>query len=176
MSGRRAAAAIEAARRREAEAAEQEAAAAKRKADFRDGIFAALRAAEEPDPFASIRGDFDLSPFDSRQWKTSLQLVGADKCALLKTPPAQRSSASDAGVSGRTMMTVQNSTTYELTVFFDGPVSKKLTMPGASQDVDLAPGTFHVAGRVAAANVLPFYGEETYAGSASYSLRFYIGQ
>jgi hypothetical protein len=92
-------------------------------------------------------------------------------------PPAQRSTASDAGVSGRTTMTVQNSTSYELSVFFDGPVSKKLTLaPGASQDVDLEPGTFQVAGRVAAANVLPFYGEETYAGSARYSVKFYIGQ
>jgi hypothetical protein len=277
----------------------QGAAVAKRKSDFHDGILAALRAAEEPDPFASIRGDFDLSASDSRQWKTSLQLAGADRCALLKTPPstptslsswtfgcafrasdegyegmvksvqsvlnlpyqpdekavninqvffadpskparrvfvakineatigisvvavgsagaladfnadqfpsvptilpteptisdefdkirsgphtsmppAQRSTASDAGISGRTTMTVQNSTAYELSVFFKGPVSKKLTLaPGASQDVDLAPGTFRVAGRVAAANVLPFYGEETYAGSARYSVKFYIGQ
>lgn len=92
-------------------------------------------------------------------------------------PHAQRSTASDAGTSGRTTMTVQNSTAYELSVFFKGPVSKKLTLaPGASQDVDLEPGTFEVGGRVAAANVLPFYGEETYAGSASYSLKFYIGQ
>jgi hypothetical protein len=67
-------------------AAEQQSAAAKRKADFRKGILAALRAAEEPDPFASIRGEFDLSASDSRQWKTSLQLAGAERCVLLKTP------------------------------------------------------------------------------------------
>jgi hypothetical protein len=42
--------------------------------------------------------------------------------------------------------------------------------------LELAPGAFHVAGRVAAANVLPFYGEDTYAGSARYSVEFYIGQ
>jgi hypothetical protein len=246
----------EAKRRQEAEAVMQQAADAKRKADFRDGIRAALRAAEEPDPVASIRGEFDLSASDSREWKTSLQLAGADRCALLKTPPstptslsswtfgcafrasdegyegmvksvqsvlnvpyqpderavninqvffadsskparrvfvakideatigisvvavrspgktpavpdaalfhrvptmlpteptisdefdkirsglhtsmpcAQRSVASDAGTSGRTTMTVQNSTAYELSVFFKGPVSKKLTLaPGAS--------------------------------------------
>jgi hypothetical protein len=46
--------------------------------------------------------------------------------------------------------------------------------PGTSQDVNLEPGTFHVAGRVAAVNVLLFYGEETYAGSARYSVTFYI--
>ena len=28
---------------------------------FRDGILTAVRAAEEPDPFLSIRGEFDLS-------------------------------------------------------------------------------------------------------------------
>jgi hypothetical protein len=72
-------------------------------------------------------------------------------------------------------MTVENSTAYELSVFYDGPVSKKLTLaPGASQTIDLAPGAFHVAGRVSASDVLPFYGEETYAGSASYSETFYI--
>ncbi len=69
-------------------AADQEAAVATRKANFRKGIFAALRAADEPDPFASIRGEFDLSAPDSRQWKTNFQLAGADKCTLLKTPPA----------------------------------------------------------------------------------------
>jgi hypothetical protein len=297
-------AAEEAARRRKAAAEEsardREALAVIRAANFRGGILSALRAAEEPDPFASIRGDFDLGGSDSHQWKTSLWLPDAEKCALLKTtpadpasgsdwtfactfratgdgyegmvksvqsvlqlpyqpderavninqvffadpskptsrvfvakineatvgisvvavrstgaslttpnaapfsgvptmlpteptvhgevdkiasgphtsmPPAQRSPASDAGVSGRTTMTVKNSTAYELSVFFDGTVSTKLAlMPGASQELDLAPGTFRVAGRVAAANVLPFYGEETYASSARYSLTFYIGR
>lgn len=265
--------------------------------EFRDGMLTALRAAEEPDPFASIRGEFDLSGSDSHQWKTNLKLFDAEKCGLVKTPPttptsapvwalaceflstsggyegmvksvqsvlnlpyqpdetavdinqvffadpsrptwrlfvarideatvgvsivaarsgtspafpsvvpfpraasvppteptvrdevekirlgthlpmppAQRSVVGGPTPSGRTMMTVKNSTSYELSVFFDGPVSTKLTLvPGASQDVDLAAGTFHVAGRVAAANVLPFYGEEAYAGSTRYSMTFYI--
>ena len=90
-------------------------------------------------------------------------------------PVAQRSGG--AGVPGRTTMTIRNSTAYELSVFFDGPVSTKITLrPGAVQDVDLAPGLFHVAGRVSASDVLPFYGEETYEASARYSVRFYIGQ
>jgi TPR repeat protein len=89
-------------------------------------------------------------------------------------PPAQRSATSGT-VWGTTTMTVQNSTPYELTVFYDGPVSKKLILaPGASQVVNLAPGAFHVAGRVSAPDVLPFYGEESYDGSASYSETFYI--
>jgi protein-disulfide isomerase len=91
-------------------------------------------------------------------------------------PPAQRSATSSAGV-GRTTMTVNNSTAYQLTVLYDGPVPQKLTLaPGASQSLDLTPGVYHVAGRVSASNVLPFYGEETYDGSASYSETFYIGQ
>jgi hypothetical protein len=271
----------------------------------------ALRAAGEPDPFASIRGEFDLSGSDSHQWKTNFLLPNADKCGLIKTPstgndvsawtlactftyfrdfhgdradfvpasgegyermvkylqrvlklqyqpderatnvnqvffadparpkwrlyvtkisessvgvaivamqatagaspafptanpfsaaptappaeptvrdevekirlekhgavpPAQRAATGAPAAAGRTTMTVKNSTAYELAVFFDGPVSTKLTIvPGASQDVDLAAGAFHVAGRVAA-NVLPFYGEESYAGSARYSMTFYI--
>lgn len=33
------------------------------------------------------------------------------------------------------------------------------------QTVELALGTFHIAGRVAANDVLPFYGDDTYEGS-----------
>lgn len=72
----------------------QQAAATKRTADFRDDILAALHAAEEDDPFASIRGEFDLSAADSRQWKTSLHLPDAEKCALLKTAAPSPTSAS----------------------------------------------------------------------------------
>jgi hypothetical protein len=296
------------AKERQDEIARREAEVVRRAAEFREGILAALRAAEEPDPFFSIRGEFDLSAASSRQYKTSLHLPDAEKCALLKTPPptataasawtfaclfpstgggyegmvksvqsvlnlpfqpderavtinqvffadpskptsrvfvgklnvaavgvsvvavrlaggapavtnttpfpnvptmlpivgtmlptesteptvrdevekirsgryapmptAQRATVSAPAFSGRTTMTVKNSTAYELSVFFDGPVSQKLTLaPGSSQDLDLAPGTFHVAGRVAASNVLPFYGEETYSGSARYSVEFYI--
>jgi len=100
------------------------------------------------------------------------KIRAADHAAM---PPAQRITVDALGASGRTTMTVKNSTAYELSVFFDGPVSTKLTiMPGVSQDVDLAPGTFHVAGRVTATDVLPFYGEQLYAGSTRYSVTFYI--
>jgi hypothetical protein len=53
-----------------------------------------LSAAEEPDPFASIRGDFDLSAQDTRQWKTSLKLQDAERCGLIKTPSAAPNSQS----------------------------------------------------------------------------------
>jgi hypothetical protein len=100
------------------------------------------------------------------------KIRAADHAAM---PPAQRVTVNALVAPGRTMMTVKNSTAYELSVFFDGPISTKLTiMPGASQDVDLAPGTFRVAGRVTAVDVLPFYGEETYSNSARYSVTFYV--
>jgi hypothetical protein len=92
-------------------------------------------------------------------------------------PVAQRSGSRGAGLPGQTTMTITNSTAYELSVFFDGPVSTKATLaPGASHDLELKPGAFRVAGRVAAADVLPFYGEETYDSSTRYSVTFYIAQ
>jgi hypothetical protein len=77
-----------------AEAEWEQTYAAKRASDFRDGILAVLRAAEEPDPFASIRGDFDLSASDSHQWKTNFSLPKAEKCALIRTPPVPPTSLS----------------------------------------------------------------------------------
>ena len=68
------------------EASERLHAAQQKTNAFREAIFAALQAAKEPDPFASIRGDFDLSAHDSREWKTSLHLPSAEKCGLLKAP------------------------------------------------------------------------------------------
>ena len=71
-------------------------------------------------------------------------------------PPSLRATGNSPAVSVRTTLTVKNSIDYELSVFFDGTVSRKSTLvPGASQDLDLAPGAFKVAGRVAASNVLP---------------------
>ena len=61
--------------------------AAKLASDFRDGILSALHAAEEADPFASLRGDFDLSAPDSHQWKTSFRLPDADNCFMRKATP-----------------------------------------------------------------------------------------
>lgn len=76
------------------EAKEREEEIARRAAAFRESILAALRAAEESDPFASIRGDFDLTASDSRQWKTILKLPDAEKCGLLRTPLANPASTS----------------------------------------------------------------------------------
>ena len=54
-------------------------------ADFRRSIQTAWRAAEEAEPFLSIRGDFDLAS-PTAAWKTRIQLPDAERCFLLKTP------------------------------------------------------------------------------------------
>ena len=53
---------------------------------FRRGVLEAVNAAEAPDPFASIRGEFDLAGSGRPHWNTSLQLPNADKCVLIKFP------------------------------------------------------------------------------------------
>jgi hypothetical protein len=90
-------------------------------------------------------------------------------------PVAQRVVVDGPGGSGSATMTVTNSTPYELTVYFDGPISTKVAvLPGGSRDVNLVSGTFHLAGRVTADDVLPFYGEDTYVSSAKYAMTFHI--
>ena len=92
-------------------------------------------------------------------------------------PPARRVGIGVVGVPGRMQMTVKNSTSYALTVFFDGPESKKLILqPGTNGKVDLASGAYKVAGKVPEANALPFYGASTFASSAEYVEEFYIGR
>jgi hypothetical protein len=279
--------------KRQADEAERQAAL---EANFRYILLRAWGAADEPDPFASIRGEFDLKNSDNRHWSTTLTVPGANRCFLIRTPgaspvsplwtytcefrgstgeyesyvksvqrvlglayqpddsvaevnqvvfsdksrpnwrllltnitagatvllritprqagaglpglsgagtgkaagsapaplsipeeierirsgshsampPAQRSAPS--GFGGRTTMTVNNSTRYTLSVYFDGPVAKSLSIaPNASQTVELTAGAFYVAGRVDTVDVLPFYGEEKYDGSMQYIVTFYIG-
>jgi hypothetical protein len=53
-------------------------------ARFRNGIVGAWRAADEAEPFASIRGEPDpASP--TAVWTARIQLPGADRCLLTKT-------------------------------------------------------------------------------------------
>lgn len=93
-----------------------------------------------------------------------------------QTAPNSMRAADGSGISGRTTMSIHNSTGYELSLFYDGPISAKIVLaPGAVKELDLAPGRFRVAGRVPSTTVLPFYGEETYFASTRYSVEYYIG-
>ena len=65
----------------------------KKAADFRDAVIKAWRATGEREPFASLRGDYDLSAPDSRQWKATTQLPDAERCALFITPPQTTTAA-----------------------------------------------------------------------------------
>jgi hypothetical protein len=52
--------------------------------EFKNGVVTAWRAAHEADPFASIRGDFDLTT-STGTWKSKLQLPNAAQCYLVKS-------------------------------------------------------------------------------------------
>jgi len=52
-------------------------------ARFRGAILGAWRAADETEPFATIRGDSDAA--SSAAWTARIQLPGAERCALTKT-------------------------------------------------------------------------------------------
>jgi hypothetical protein len=54
----------------------------------RTSLLTVVRAAQEPDPFASIRGDYDLGATVSGRWRTTYSLPGAEECGLVKTAPA----------------------------------------------------------------------------------------
>jgi hypothetical protein len=83
--------------------------------------------------------------------------------------------AVEAPLGGETSMMVENGTKYLLFVYFTGPVSQKLEISaGASQTVQLPPGNYQVAARVANPSVVPFYGEQRYGANTRYSEHFYI--
>jgi peptidyl-prolyl cis-trans isomerase A (cyclophilin A) len=90
-------------------------------------------------------------------------------------PPPVASSARAGDSSGAVRRTVANGTSYTLTVMFDGPVARRITLaPGATQQLQLPPGTYKVAARVPAPNVLPFFGEQSYSEGQGYTSHFYI--
>jgi hypothetical protein len=87
-------------------------------------------------------------------------------------PPVQ--SIGSAGY-GQPNLSIQNQTTYQLTVLIAGPVERSVMVsPGASVDVALAPGSYKILGRVNASDVLPFYGTQDYATGGTYRESFYI--
>jgi hypothetical protein len=85
-------------------------------------------------------------------------------------PRAQPLSSGGATVE----LEVENRTSYELTVRYSGPESKKLVIPpGATRTVSLPPGDYKVAASVTAANVRNYYGSDAMRGGR-YSSSFYI--
>jgi tetratricopeptide (TPR) repeat protein len=71
--------------------------------------------------------------------------------------------------------TIENGTPFGLTVIFSGPASKQVALlPGTTRTVSLPVGTYKVAARVTAPDVLPFFGVDQYAPNSDYQARFYI--
>jgi hypothetical protein len=82
---------------------------------------------------------------------------------------------SQSGTPGITTLAVTNGTQYSLRILASGPTPGDYTiMPGATQDIAVAPGSYKIVGTVPASNVLPFYGTESYASGTRYVYRFYI--
>jgi hypothetical protein len=70
-------------RKQAAAAAEQARIQDELDARFRSGVIDAWRAADEAEPFASIRGEVDSA--SPSAWTARIQLPGAERCVLIKT-------------------------------------------------------------------------------------------
>ena len=78
------------------------------------------------------------------------------------------------GGGSTSYITVQNSTSYTLTLLYSGPDSKKLVIrAGGSSSVRLKNGNYRVAASVSASNVSNYAGNETLRGG-DYSVDYYI--
>jgi len=98
------------------------------------------------------------------------KLIGNRPVAAL---PARQ--VAQSGTSGDTTLLITNSTQYSLRILASGPTPGDYSiLPGATQNIMVAPGSYKIAGSVPAADVLPFYGTETYGAGTQYSYRFYI--
>lgn len=73
-------------------------------------------------------------------------------------------------------VSIQNQTTYALSVYLAGPDSHTLTMnPGGSTSVRLTEGHYDIGARVAAPHVAPFSGGWDLGRGCPYASQFYIG-
>ena len=94
-------------------------------------------------------------------------------------PPPQVTRTQITGVSSGSAnistRVVKNGTGYQLRVVFTGPVDREITLtPGGSETITLPPGEYKVLGRVAAPNVSPFLGSQTYGRGETYTSQFAI--
>jgi len=72
------------------------------------------------------------------------------------------------------ILEVKNRTPYTLTASFGGPVERRVDVaPGSSTSIDLPTGSYRLAGRVDAPNVLPSYAEYVLNASSA-GVEFYI--
>jgi hypothetical protein len=87
-------------------------------------------------------------------------------------PPPQTVLADGPAGKG---MTIENKSRFLLRVHFAGPKNITVEVPGGRLvDVALFTGTYEVAGEMLGAEVIPFYGKQTYQPNAHYWLKFFV--
>jgi hypothetical protein len=102
-------------------------------------------------------------------------VVGTGRYSALPTPQASQSGTPGRTTPGRTTLAITNGTQYSLRILASGPTEGQYTIsPGATQQIEVSPGSYKIVGRVSASNVLPFYGTETYASGSKYAYRFFV--
>ncbi|OFV92840.1 MAG: hypothetical protein A3G76_02585 [Acidobacteria bacterium RIFCSPLOWO2_12_FULL_65_11] len=80
-----------------------------------------------------------------------------------------------ASLHGAAAITIENGTSYMLSVLLSGPVSRKVDLAaGGAQDIILSPGNYEIAVSFSHPSVVPFYGKENFGSNMRYSKRFYI--
>ncbi len=99
------------------------------------------------------------------------QVIESGKYSRL--PPAQ--AVAHSTDSGPSHLSVVNRTVYTLTVTFYGSAERSVKVTaGQSLDLDFAPGTYRVLGKVDSPTVLPFVGSDEYAAGTKYESTFYV--
>jgi hypothetical protein len=90
-------------------------------------------------------------------------------------PDAQATASTADLPIGSFKRTIENQTAYRLHVLLSGPVDKAVDLvPGGSSALILPSGRYRVAARVAAPDVLPYYGVQSYSNGTDYSSHFFI--
>jgi len=103
------------------------------------------------------------NPLSKNSIKTQIdEVIKSERYTALPTPTINRS----ANVpNGSALVNIKNDTAYKLTVLLSGPLDRQIEIdPRTSTSINMVSGTYKVVGRVAAANVLPSYGEYSLSG------------
>ena len=133
---------------------------------------------KEKNTLADYRRYLQRHPNDSHQAEAERKIIDLEVAEIVAgdhgiLPPAQRVSNADS-YSRFANVCIQNDTSYELTVRYSGPDSKKIIIStGGHGSLQLPIGAYTVAASVSAANVRNYAGEET-LGGARYTSAFYI--
>jgi hypothetical protein len=113
-----------------------------------------------------------LMVMEPNEVRREIALIKASgRYGALPIPQAFRTGSSYGPVSYH----IKNDTQYTLTIMFSGGETRKVVLsPGGSDTVSFSPGMYHVAARVSAAHVIPFYADQTYEAGVRYQSSFYI--